>query len=121
MLKSSLCYFSDAYILVIGTITVPNTGGASASNNRSKEVVFKNCAPFTDCISEINYTQIDNTKDIDVIINRCNLIEYSENYLQTSRRLWQYYRYEPALNDYDSIIHFPANDDTSLSFGYKKI
>ena len=121
MLRSSSWEYSHTYIAFKGIITVPNTPAAAAPSNKNKEVVFKNCAPFTDCISEINYTQIDNTKDIDVIINRCNLIEYSENYLQTSRRLWQYYRYEPALNDYDSIIHFPANDDTSLSFGYKKI
>ena len=74
MLKSSLCYFSDAYILVIGTITVPNIGGASASNNRSKEVVFKNCAPFTDCISEINNLQIDKATDIDAVMTINNLI-----------------------------------------------
>ena len=46
MLKSILCNYSDAYI-VKGTITILNTGRAAASNNRNKEVVFKNCAPFT--------------------------------------------------------------------------
>ena len=50
MLTSSLCDFSDAYIVVKGTITIPNTVTAAAANNRSKEVVSKNCAPFTDCI-----------------------------------------------------------------------
>ena len=50
MLTSSLCDFSDAYIVVKGTITIPNTVTAAAANNRSKEVVLKNCAPFTDCI-----------------------------------------------------------------------
>ena len=54
MLKSSSCDSSDAYIAIKGTITVPNTGTAAVPNNRNKEVVFKNCAPFTGCISEIN-------------------------------------------------------------------
>ena len=62
MLKSSLCDYSDAYILVKQTITVNNTGTLAAPNNRNKKVIFKKCAPFTDCISEINNTQIDNTK-----------------------------------------------------------
>ena len=57
MLKSSLCDYSDAYILVKGTITVNNTAAAdAAANNTNKKVIFKNCAPFTNCISEINNT-----------------------------------------------------------------
>ena len=57
------------------TITVPNIGTAAVPNNRNKEVVFKNCAPFADRISEINNTQIDNAKDIDVVMNMYNLRE----------------------------------------------
>ena len=63
MLKSSLCDYSDAYILVKGTtgITVNNTAAADAdANNTNKKVIFKNCAPFTNCISQINNTQVDN-------------------------------------------------------------
>ena len=75
MLKSGLCDYSDAYIAVMGTITVPNIGTAVVPNNRSKEGVFKNCAPFADGISEINKTQIDNAKDIDVVMNMYNLRE----------------------------------------------
>ena len=57
MLKSSLCDYNDAYILVKGTITVANTSTAgAAANNTNKKVIFKNCAPFTNCISEINNT-----------------------------------------------------------------
>ena len=57
MLKSSLCDYSDAYIVVKGTITVNNTAAADAdANNTNKKVIFKNCAPFTNCISEINNT-----------------------------------------------------------------
>ena len=52
-------------------------------------MVFKTCAPFTDCINEINNTQVDNAKEIDVVMPMYNLIEYSDNYLKTSRSLWQ--------------------------------
>ena len=92
MLRSSLCDYSDAYIAVKGTITVPNIGTVATQNNRNKEVMFKNCTPFTDWMSEINNTQIDNAKDIDVVMNIYNLIEYSENYSKASRSLWLYYR-----------------------------
>ena len=58
MLKSKLCNHSNAYIVVKRTLTVSNTGTAAAPNNRNREVVFKNCASFTNCISGINNTQI---------------------------------------------------------------
>ena len=66
MLKSSLCDYSDAYILVKGTITIEGAGANAAARQaveRDKGVAFKNCAPFINCISEINNTQIDNAKD----------------------------------------------------------
>ena len=88
MLKSSLCDYSDAYILVNGSITVNNTAAADAdANNTNKKVIFKNCAPFTNCISEINNTQIDNAKDLDIGMPLYNLIEYSDNYSKTSGSL----------------------------------
>ena len=88
MLKSSLCDYSDAYIIVKGTITVNNTDAASAAaNNTNKKVIFKNCASFTNCISEINNTQVDNAKDIDIVMPMYNLIEYSDNYAKTSGSL----------------------------------
>ena len=75
MSKSSLCDYSDAYILVNGTITVNNTVAADADANYTNEkVIFKNCAPFTNCISEINNTQVDNAKDIDIVMPMYNLI-----------------------------------------------
>ena len=90
MLKSSLCYYSDAYILVKGTITVNNTAAADAdANNTNKIVILKNCASFTNCISEINHRQADNAKDLDIVMPMHNLIEYSDNYSKTSGRLWQ--------------------------------
>ena len=98
MLKSSLCDYSDAYILVKGTITIAGAGDDAAArqaDERDKSVVFKNCAPFTNCICEINNTPLDNAKDIDIVMPMYNLIEYSDNYTKTSRSLWQYYRDEP--------------------------
>ena len=85
MLKSSLCDYSDADIAVKETIIIPNTATAAAPNSGNREVVFKNWAPITDCISEINNRLIDNAKDIGVVMNMFNLIEYSKIYLQTSR------------------------------------
>ena len=80
MLKSSLCDYSDTYINVKGTITVNDTAaeGAAAANN-NKKVIFKNCAPFTKCISEVNNTNVDDAKDIDIVMPMYNLIEYSNN------------------------------------------
>ena len=87
MLRSSLCDYSDAYILVKGNIAVNNTAGAgAAANNTDKKVIFKNCAPFTNRISKINNTQIDNAEYIDVM-PMYNLIEYSDNYSKTSGSL----------------------------------
>ena len=101
MLKSSLCDYSDAYILVKGKITITGAGDDAAArqaDKRHKGVAFKNFAPFTNCISEINNTQIDNAKDIDIVMPMYNLIEYSDNYAKTSGSLWQYYRDEPNDN-----------------------
>ena len=101
MLKSSLCDYSDAYILVKRTITITGAGDDAAArqaDEKDKGVVFKNCAPFTNCISEINNTQVDNAKDINIVMPMYNFIEYSDNYVKTSGSLWQYYRDEPNNN-----------------------
>ena len=86
MLRTSLCDYNDAYILVNGTITITAAGDNDAArrlDERNRGVIFNNCVPFTDCISEINNTEIDNTKYIDVVMPMHNLIEYSDNYLKT--------------------------------------
>ena len=120
MLRSSLCDYSDTYILIKGTITVPNTAAADANpNNRNKKVIFKNCTLFTDCISEINNKGIDHAKDIDVVMLMYTLIEYGDHYLKTPRSLWQYYRDEPFINDNGVFIHVPDNSDNA-SFKSKK-
>ena len=118
MLKSSLCDYRDAYILVKGTIGVTNTAAAgAAANNTNKKVIFKNCAPFTNCISEINNTQIDNAKDIDIVMPMYNLIEYNDNYAKTTGSLWQYCKDIPARNDNQIVIF--AEDNLTDSFNFK--
>ena len=100
MLKSSLCDYSDPYILVKGTITIAGAGDIAAvrqADERNKGVAFKNCSPLINCISEINNTQIDNAKDTDIVMPMYNLIEYSDNYAKTTGSLWQYFRDD--LND----------------------
>ena len=88
MLRSSLCDYSDAYILVKGNITVNNTAAAgAAANNTNKKVIFKNCAPFPNCISKINNTQIDNSEYIDIVMPMYNFIDYSDNHSKTSGSL----------------------------------
>ena len=87
MLKSTLCDHSDAYILVKGKITIAGAGDDAAArqaHERDKGVAFKNCAPFSNCISEINNIHIDNAEDIDIVVPMYNLIEYSDNYSKAS-------------------------------------
>ena len=63
MITSNLCDYSDSYIRVRGNITVPNTAAAGAAvNNANKKVIFENSAPFTDCITKINNTQVDDAQ-----------------------------------------------------------
>ena len=101
MLRSNLCDYADAYILVKGTITITGAGDDDAVkrlDEKNKGVIFKNCAPFTKCISRINNKDIDNAQDIDIVMPMYNLIKYSDNYSKTSGSLWQYYKDEPNDN-----------------------
>ena len=86
--------------------------------NVGKKVVFKNCASFTDCISEINSTQIDNAKYVNVIMPMYSVIE-NVKYSKTSGSLWQYYRDEPVLTDADAIADFSAADN-SVFFKFRQ-
>ena len=109
MLKFNLCDYADAYIFVKGTITIAGHGDDDAAtlfDERNKGVIFKNCTPFTKCISRINGADIDNAQDIDIVIAMYNLIEYSDNYSKISGSLWQYYKYDP-------------NDDLEQSESFK--
>ena len=109
VIKSNLCDYSDAYILVTGNITA--TGG-----DANTRVAFKNCAPFTKCITHINDEHVDNADNLDIIMPMYNVIEYSDNYSDTSGSLWQFKRDEQNLNNGN-----PANVTTtnSTSFKYK--
>ena len=137
MLRSDLCDFSDAYIIVTGDITVtkktftaddieaPNNTAANvaatntANNNYfgDKKLVFKNNAPFINFISKINGVKIDNAEDLDVVMPMYNLLEYSKNYKKTTGSLWYFYRDEPGSTIGDNnITHSILN---SKSFDYK--
>ena len=83
MLRSSLCQYNAAYTLVNGTITITEEGADDVSKRLdkiNKGVIFKNCAPFIGCVSEINNTQVDNANGLDVVMSMYNLLEYSNNY-----------------------------------------
>ena len=121
MLRSILFDYGDACILVKGNITVNNTAADGAdANNTNKNVIFKNCAPFTSCISKINNTQIDNTEYIDIAMSMYNLIEYSDKYSKTSGSLWQYCKEMPVINNDGAIFSFNwANATDSSNFKIK--
>ena len=85
MLKSSLCDYNVTQIFVEGTKTVPNTAGVGAAiNNTNKKIIFKNYATFTNCISGINNTQVDDAQDMDIVMHMYNLIKYIDAYSKTS-------------------------------------
>ena len=92
LLRSDVCYFSDAYILLKGIITVTEPDNAK----RNKAVTFKNNAPFINRISKINGVQVGNTEDLDIVMPMNNLLEYSKNYRNTTGSLWKYYRDEAS-------------------------
>ena len=136
-LRSDLCDYSEAYIVVEGNITVtrktftandfeaPNNteANANATNNANntafgeRKLVFKNNALFINCISKINGLKIDNAEDLDVVIPMYNLLEYCKNYRKTTGSLWNYYRDEPNSDtDDNEIMHSIINSE---SFDYK--
>ena len=110
-LESSLYDYSDAYILVTGNVT-------ATPKNAAIQVIFKNCAPFEKCRTEINETFVDEADFINITMPMYNLIEYSDNYSDTSGSLWQFKRDE-IEGDVDLTVdgnHIPNN---SSSFKYK--
>ena len=93
ILRSNLCDYSDAHIVVKVDVTLE---GGNNANKRNKNLEFKNNAPFINCISKINGIKIDNVEDLDVVMPMYNLHEYSKNYKKTTGSLWDYYRDEPS-------------------------
>ena len=112
MLRSDLCDYSDAYIVVKGSVTAANPNSIMYDKN----LAFKNNAPFTSCISKINNTLIDNAE---LIIPMDNLLEYSKNYSKTTGSFWSYYRDEPnsGLGGNNNNVNYSIKD--SKSFDYK--
>ena len=108
VLKPNLCDYAEAYILVDGTIR--GTGG-----DNNTRLALKNCAPFTKCNLEINDEHIDTAENLDIVMPMYNLIEYSDNYQDSSATLYQYKRDEPPeANAIDDLTV-----DNSNSFKYK--
>ena len=89
MLRSDICYYSDAYIVIKGTITVEGTNDRDKHNG---SLILKNNAPFISCVSKINGNLTENAEDLDVVMPMYNLIEYRKNYSKTSGTLFNYYK-----------------------------
>ena len=116
MLRSDLCDYSDAYILVKGIITVTNPN----NNVYDKKLALKNNAPFISCISKINGELIENAKDLEIVMPMYNLLEYSKNYRKTRGSLFNYYRDQPNSDgegDGNNRINYSIKD--SKCFNYK--
>ena len=107
VLKPNLCDYVDAHILVDGTIR------AEAANAAATRLALKNCAPFTKCNLEIHDEHVDKAENLDIVMPMYNLIEYSDNYQDSSATLYQYKRDESPDNNVD----LTANN--SASFKYK--
>ena len=114
-LRSDLCDYADAYILVNGTITV---AGNRSRDRQNRPLILKNNAPFVSCIARINYELIEDADDLDIVMPMYNLLEYSKNYRKTIGSLYNYYRDE--LNDDANLNNFANNNVVSSnSFQYK--
>ena len=122
MLRSNVCDYSDAYILVKDTITVTAPGANNNANNirdkRNRPLILKNNAPFVSCITRINGELIEDADDLDIVISMYNLLEYSKNYRKTTESLYNYYRDELSSdaddNNFDNIKVINSN-----TFKYK--
>ena len=121
MLRSSLCDYSDAYILVKGTITVTAPGVNNNANNirdkRNRPLILKNNAPFVSCITRINGELIEDADDLDIVMPMYNLLEYSKNYRKTIGSLYNYYRDELTNDGNDNFNN--RNVVNSEAFKYK--
>ena len=108
VLKPNLCGYAEAYILIDGTIR-------AAAANANTRLALKNCAPFTKCNLEVNDEHVDTAENLDITMPMYNLIEYSDNYQDSSATLYQYKRDEPP--EANAIADLTA--DNSSSFKYK--
>ena len=109
VVKPNLCDYSDAYILVTGNITA--VGG-----NANTKVAFKNCAPFTRCVTHINDEHVETAENLDIIMSLYNLLEYSDNYDSSSGSLWQFKRDEKNITDAGIPNAVTANNSSSFKY-----
>ena len=120
MLRSDLCDYSDAYIVVKGRITLERDNDDKTKN---KKLIFKNNALFRSCKSKISNTFLDNAEDLDIAMPLWNLLEYSDSFYMTSGSLWNDYRDEvnDDANENNAADNKINNDKTIISkyFEYK--
>ena len=115
MLRSDLCDYADAYILVNGISTV---AGNELRGRQNRPLILKDNAPFVSCITRINNELIEDADDLDIVMPMYNLLEYVKNYIKTIGSLYNYYRDE--LNDDANLNNFANNNvASSNSFQYK--
>ena len=110
VIKPNLCDFSDAFILVTRDIKVADV---AANTN----VVFKSFAPFTRCVTHISDEHVETAKNLDIILPMYNLLEYSDNYVDSSGSLYKFKRDESSMNDAENSLNVTL--DNSTSFKYK--
>ena len=106
----NLCDYSDSYVLITRDIAVVN------GNNNTK-VYLKNCSPFIRCVTHLNDEHIETAENLDLVMNLCNLVEYSGNYSNTSGSLFHFKGQDQNLNAAGNIDNVNIND--SSSFRYK--
>ena len=106
VIKSNLCDYSNAYILVTGNIT-------ATCCNAGTRVAFKNCAPFTKWITHINDEHVDNADILNIVMPKYNSIEYSDNYLDTSGSLWEFKRDGQNINNGNTPVGVNSTNSTS--------
>ena len=107
--KPNLCDYSDAYILV-----TEDTKAVDAAANTNVE--FKNCAPFTRCVTHINDEHVETTENLDIITPKQNLVEYSDNYADSSGSLYEFKRDESPINDAENPLNVVLNNSTSFKY-----
>ena len=109
VIKPNLCDYSDAYILVTGDIKIADT---AADTN----VAFKNCAPFTRCATHIYDEPVETAENLDIIMPMHDLTEYSNNYADSSRSLYQFKRGESPMNNAGNPLNVALNNSTSFKY-----
>ena len=125
MLRSNLCDYSDAYILVKRTITVMAPGVNDNADNirdkRNRPVILKNNAPFVSCITRINGELIEDADDLDIVMPIYNLLKYSKNYRKTIGLLYNYYRDELTNDNNDNFANRNVVNSEALKYKNKII